>query len=305
MPIELLRQIISHLYAFDFPTRQATLLALSSSCRVLLLVAQPYLYTRPRDLASLQRQQRFRSTLAAKPHLARHIESLQLLWLPSGDKSDLLIEIVRDCVNPKHLLIHRRGNGDETNPPQITKKRATDLATLVATCPCLTSFIYKTLVGWAGPGQLEGDEEVVNGSVRDQSFTKNLKYALFVSTTRKLSELALYEQSEWVARALLPNVSAKLERLDLGQDVNLSFDKNILNNLSRQCPSLQTLNVRCNVRLVDPIQACKAWGSSLRILRIASVEDEEGESAQLPPSWLKMEALEELSLGPAPLHLKH
>lgn len=236
--------------------------------------------------------------MAAKPHSARHVESLQFLWLPSGDNSDLLIEIVRDCVNLKNLLIHRRGNGDETNPLQITKKHATDLATLLAACPCLTSFIYKTLVGWAGPGQLEGDEGVVNGAVRVQSFTKNLKDARFVSVARKLSELALYEQSEWIARALLPHVSAKLERLDLGQDVNLLFDKNILRNLSRQCPSLQTLDVRCSVRLVDLIQACKAWGSSLRVLRIARVEDEEGESAQLPPSWPKMETLEELSLGP-------
>jgi hypothetical protein len=144
LPIELYRLIISYVTSFDYKDRQRTLLALSTSCRTLQIIATPYIYTVPCDLDTIERQWHFLFTLTVEPELGPLVNTLRLLWLPTGDNSDLLVNIAQVCPNTRELVIQRGTSPKDRN--QILKKDVLTIAAILDASPHATSFWYGKVI---------------------------------------------------------------------------------------------------------------------------------------------------------------
>ncbi|KAJ5095383.1 hypothetical protein NUU61_004739 [Penicillium alfredii] len=295
LPVELYHHILSYFNEFDFQTRQATLVALSSSSKTLRRIAQPYLYTHPRDLDTAERQWKFQLALLAEPHRAILVQSLQLLWLAEGVNSGLLIDIVRSSPHLKSMLLERGEKYRDSN--RITLQDVEDLASLLDACSELISFRYTTMLAWTFEDAMHEGDDAINGEVRTARLAQRLNDTRFVSAARRLTELSLHNQAEWIAQALLPFTSSRLQSLCLGPDLSLAFDRNLLCNLAGHSPFLESLRIRSSVRIHDLIQACKAWAPTLRVLQVILVKDDEGLPARITGIFPTMPVLQEFYLG--------
>ncbi|RJE19076.1 hypothetical protein PHISCL_08584 [Aspergillus sclerotialis] len=290
LPIELWGHIINFVEDFSYSLRQTTLIALAASCKIFQALAEPYLYTHPRDLDSVARQWHFRFALAVQPRRSSFVKSLQFLWLPGATNAKLLVDIARACPQIQHLLI-QRGRGHHERD-YVTTEDATNLEALLGACPHLTSFEHTTFVDWA---EAEGTEDVLNGEVRTKSFESLLHRQSFATAAERLVELTLHHQSTWVADALIPHLSAKLRSLVTGQDVLL--DDDCLSTLCLRCPFLQELEVRSKIFLADVVKACEVWAHSLRSMRLGGLMNENEEDVSFPLNFPTMKSLEDIRLS--------
>ncbi|KAF4955272.1 hypothetical protein FSARC_11904 [Fusarium sarcochroum] len=290
LPIELYQMIISHVANFDFASRQKTLVALSCSSKVLTGLAEEHLYTHPRDLEDISRQWRFLFSITVEPARASLVQSLKVLWLCDGANSELLARIAHVCPNASELLVQR--GKDRGDAPQISNQDIQDMVILLDACPRLTCFTYSTIVEWRGEPQ-----RYVNtfGPFGEEEFQLISDDPRLEKAARQLSEVHLSEQAEWVMQNLFPHLSSNLTSLHLGSGMSLGQGKNTLSDLSRRCLFLQELDIEMGLTTADDlIEACKAWGLTLRTLRINGVEELVDWVTQIMPY---MKALEILDLG--------
>ncbi|KAH6889260.1 hypothetical protein B0T10DRAFT_49313 [Thelonectria olida] len=291
LPTELYELIISHVTSFDYEDRQRTLVALSSSCRAFLAIAEPYLYSIPRDLDTIERQWQFVYTLAVEPHLAPLVKRLHLLWLPTGDNSELLLDIARTCPNTEDILIQRGSSPQDPN--QILEKDVLTMAALLNASPRAATFWYCTVLEF----EYE-DDRYGFPSRREEIFNVMIKDPRFAKFAAQLVHLTLHGHLQWLLQAFSPHLSSNLATLTLGQNVRLDFKRGFFTDLSRQCPHLEELDVRSStVDAADLVEACKIWGTTLHTLRVMAVEDQfDGWISQ---AIYHLKALRELDLGPS------
>ncbi|RSL54574.1 hypothetical protein CEP53_007387 [Fusarium sp. AF-6] len=287
LPIEIYQLIVNYVTEWDYVTRQMTLLALCRSSRTLQSVAEPFLYNHPRDLDSIKRQWGFRFTLAIEPHLPTLVKSLRLLWDAEGENGNLIVDIARACPNVDDMLIERGMDFEDSN--HVSTHDVMNMATLLDTCPRLKTFWYATNVSWTSEQQQQEDES------SQKAFDESLKDGRFAKAAQKLTSLTFHGQFLWLIRALSPHLSSNLECLTLGQDFFIEQTPNLLSDLSRQCPSLRELELRCRLITADELsEACKRWGSTLQKLRVWSIEEVSDWVVRVMPS---MTALREIDFG--------
>jgi hypothetical protein len=290
LPLELYQLIINYVASFDYKLRQNTLVALSSTCRLFMGLAEEHIYEHPRDLDNIRQQWLFLYSLRMEPTRATLVKSLRLLWLCDGANSKLLIDIVTSCHNSRALLIQR---GDDLQDScKISHNDMLTMGTLIRACPELTSFYYSTMVDWAPEGNRYTDTVDVteDGVVNPLTDDAHLKQAM-----RQLSKLTLCGQAEWTVNGLFPHLASSLTSLRLSQDVSLGNWENPLTQLSQQCPFLEEIEIRQTLdTTTDLEEACKAWGKTLKSLKVSSVAETSSWVARIMPS---MVSLEELFLG--------
>ncbi|KAJ4252442.1 hypothetical protein NW762_011043 [Fusarium torreyae] len=292
LPIELYQMIISHVANFDFKSRQKTLVALSCSNRIFTDLAEPYLYTHPRDLEDISRQWHFLFSITVEPARASLVHSLKALWLCDGANSELLARIARACPNASELIVQR--GKDFGDSYLISNQDIQNMVNLLDACPRLTSFTYSTIVGWASE-----DMRYVNtfGAFGEEEFKLISDDPRLEKTAHQLSKVLLCGQAEWLLQNLFPHLSSNLTSFCLSQDVSLSLGEaeSPLSDLAERCPFLQELSIQSGLSTADDLrEACKIWGSTLRTLRIAGVEDLDDWVTQIMPY---MKVLERLDLG--------
>ncbi|KAM0548855.1 hypothetical protein ACHAPJ_009711 [Fusarium lateritium] len=294
LPVELYQMIISHVADFNFRSRQKTLVALSCTSRIFTDLAEPYLYTHPRDLEDISRQWRFLFSITVDPARASLVQSLKVLWLCDGANSELLARIARVCPNASQLIVQR--GKDFGDSYQISNQDIQNMVILLNACPRLTALTYSTIVGWSSE-----DMRYVNtfGAFGEEEFKLISDDPRLEKTAHQLSEVLLCGQAEWLLQNLFPHLSSNLTSFCLSQDVSLSLGEaeSPLSDLSQRCPFLQELSIQSGLSTADDLrEACKAWGPRLRILRIAGVEDLDAWVTQIMPY---MKTLEVLDLGMA------
>jgi hypothetical protein len=290
LPIELYQLIINYVASLDYKFRQNTLVALSSTCRLFMGLAEEHLYSHPRDLDDIRQQWLFLYSLTLEPTRATLVKSLRLLWLCNGANSQLLIDIVASCRDSQALLIQR---GDDVQDSwKISHDDMLNMGALLRACPQVTSLHYSTMVDWAPEGDRYTDtvDVTLDGVVNPLSDDAHLKQAM-----RQLSNLTLCGQAEWLVNGLFPHLAKSLTSLRLTQDVSLGNWENPLTQLSQQCPFLEDLEIRQTLDTASDLEeACKAWGKSLKSLKISSIAEVSAWVARIMPS---MVSLEELFLG--------
>ncbi|KAM0186736.1 hypothetical protein ACHAPA_011332 [Fusarium lateritium] len=291
LPLELYQLIINYVASLDYKSRQNTLVALSSTCRLFMGLAEEHLYSHPRDLEDIRQQWLFLYSLRLEPSRATLVKSLRLLWLCNGANGQLLVDIVASCRNSQALLIQR---GDDLQDScKISHDDMLTMGALLRACPKLTSFHYSTMVDWAPEGHRYTDtvDITLDGVVNPLSDDAYVKQAV-----RHLSKLSLCGQAEWLVNGLSPHLASSLTSLYLSQDVSLGDWESPLTQLSQQCQFLEGLEIRQSLDTADDLEeACKAWGQTLKVLKIWSIAEISPWVARIMPS---MVSLEELSLGP-------
>ncbi|KIL94142.1 hypothetical protein FAVG1_02704 [Fusarium avenaceum] len=290
LPLELYQLIINYVAGFDYKLRQNTLVALSSTCRLFMGLAEEHIYEHPRDLDNIRQQWLFLYSLRMEPSRATLVKSLRLLWLCDGANSKLLIDIVASCRDSRSLLIQR---GDDLQDScKISHNDMLTLGALIRACPELISFYYSAMVDWAPEGERYTDtvDVTLDGVVNPLSVDGHLKQAM-----RQLSELTLCGQAGWAVNGLFPHLASSLTSLRLSQDVSLGNWEDPLTQLSQQCPFLERIEIRQTLDTATDLEkACKAWGKALKSLKISSVAETDSWVARIMPY---MVSLEELFLG--------
>jgi hypothetical protein len=288
LPNEIFQLIVNHVGSFDYETRQQTMLSLSAASITLKSLAEPHIYTHPRDLDMMKRQWQFAFTLAAEPYLGSLVRSLQVLWLSTGENGKLLVDIARACLNNQKLLL-QRGHGPEDSNT-ILKEDVLNMAALLDASPLVTDFFYSTYLKWSPEQSRYGEASMEEMLALCQGEARFAKFAA------QLAQLTLHGQVQWLLQALTPHLSSNLASLTLGQDTELPLDPPFFMELARQSPHLEELEVRCLVaEFIDLADACKIWGSTLRVLRLSDVWNSTEGIPQVVSSLLE---LRELSLGP-------
>lgn len=287
LPVEIYQLVVNHVTEWDSVTRQETLLALCRSSRTLRTVAEPFLYNHPRDLEKTTRQWGFRFTLAIEPHLATLVKSLRLVWEAEGENGNVIIDIVRACPNVDDILIERGMDFEDSN--HVSTQDVMNMAALLDVCPRLETFWYSTYVKWTS------DQQEQENEASQQAFDESLKDRRFVKAAQSLVSLTLHGQFLWLIRALSLHLSSNLQCLTLGQDFLIEKTPNLLSNISRQCPSLRELELRCRLTTAEELmEACKRWGPTLQKLHVWTIEEVSDWVVQAMPF---MTALREVDFG--------
>ncbi|KAF5025521.1 hypothetical protein F66182_2426 [Fusarium sp. NRRL 66182] len=284
LPIELHQLVISHVDEFDPGSRQRTLVALCCSCKTLMNLAETYLYAHPQDLSNVRRQWTFLFSISVEPARGHLVRSLRLLWLGTGENSQVLVDIARACPNASELFVQRgQGWGDGSSTSQVDIGQ---MAALLGACPRLTSLHYSTTF----------EDNSTDGETAQPWLRKVSQDARFKQRAQKMSSLNMSGSSGWLVQILLPHVSSTLTSLHLSTDVSLGDRPHPLSELSRQSPSLQSLVVQQTLSTSADLEAaCKKWGSTLQLLNIASIEGISDWVTQIMPY---MKVLNTLILGP-------
>ncbi|KAI5455778.1 hypothetical protein BGZ63DRAFT_368312 [Mariannaea sp. PMI_226] len=267
LPTEILLLIVDKVDSFDLESRQKTMVALSASNSTLRAIAEPRLYTRPRDLDTVEKQWEFLLALKIEPHLGSLVKSLSVLWLPTGENGKLLTDIIRACPNNEELVIQRGSSYEDSN--KILKEDLLDLAAIFDASPKVTEFMYATFLGYSPEEERYGN----------MSFAQTVDLATsddrFVKFASQLTRLRLRCQVQWILQALSPHLSSNFTSLYLGQEtLYLSYNPRFFTDLARQCPQLQELDVRCPLDSpTDLADACVMWGETLQELNISNIGD--------------------------------
>ncbi|KAM0354917.1 hypothetical protein ACHAPU_000755 [Fusarium lateritium] len=289
LPVETCRLVFGYVADFDYKPRQKTLLALSRTCRLFKSLAEEHLYSDPRDLDDTRRQWLFLYSLVVEPTRAARVKSLRFLWRHNGDNGKLLVDIVTSCCNVRNLLIQR--GSDEDEEIQISNKDMINLGAMICACPDLNSFHYSTL-GVEDEDPYADDVAVTgNRIVIPLSDDAHLGQAM-----KHLSSISLVGRADWVLWGLFPHLSTSLTSFTLAKGSWGNRLENPFTTLSQQCPSLEYLAIDFTLASTDDFeQACKAWGPTLKMLSVQSIEEVTPWLTRLMPSMI---ALERLFLGP-------
>ncbi|KAL4728028.1 hypothetical protein ACLX1H_004736 [Fusarium chlamydosporum] len=167
------------------------------------------------------------------------------------------------------------------------------MGSLLASLPSLRCLYYTTNVTQVidnTVGRYTDDVEIDEAG----SPTAASEFPGYREAASKITGIYLVSQAEWLSRLLLPHFSSPLKTLAMGDDVWLDGD-NPLSRLSSQTPNLQELLLGHPLASSSDLeQACKTWGSSLRILAVRSIEEISEWVASIMPY---MTALTEVELG--------
>ncbi|KAI6758572.1 hypothetical protein HG530_010812 [Fusarium avenaceum] len=290
LPIELYQLIVSYVAKLDCKIKFSTLRALSSTCRLFMGLAEEHLYSHPRDLDDIRKQWLFLYSLRMEPTRATLVKSLRLLWLGDGSNMKLLIDIVASCRNSKALLIER-GNYVQGSE-KISHDDMLNMGALIRACPELTWLCYSTTNSTTPEDEWYTDTVNVTGDgvVNPLSDDAHLKQSM-----SQLSKLSLTGQAKWLLNGLSPHLASSLTSLVLGDDLYFGNWEDPLTQLSRQCPFLEVIDIDQTLdTATDLEEACKAWGKTLKVLKVYSVEEVNFWVTRIMPY---MVSLEELVLG--------
>ncbi|KAH6885222.1 hypothetical protein B0T10DRAFT_492207 [Thelonectria olida] len=296
LPPEVYRVIFDHIEDFDSESRHKTLIAVASTCKTMQALAEPHIYAYPRALDTVDRLNRFAFVLAIKPHLAKLVRSLHLDWTSSPYTSSwLFTNIAAACSNLKELSVERKQNASELD--RIGHEDVFVLAALLDACPHVTSFSYSSFVEWRPEERRYGN---LTRTKLLRGCRENERFRTFARFASQLVELTLRGQVQWLLEVLIPHVASSLRSLNLGtvgHDIDFNLNPGLLSNVSRQSPYLDRLEVQCAMpNATDLEEACRAWGASLRTLRVFSIENADDWIPRVIPSLVVLKALS-LGLG--------
>lgn len=289
-PNELYEMIVQHVANLNYGPRQDTLLALAQSFQPLSGLAEEQLYTHPRDLDSLIKQQQFLQAITARPARGTFARSLRLLWDPNGANSQLLLDIIHGCPNVNFLLIQRGNDVNDSTPLSLHCIRS--LSMILDSCRHVTSLHFSTVLEWKNLFEEEFDGPKLSQLLTDQISAQPHTARLL----GQIENLTLIGQSDWVMEGFLPYLTSNLTSLFLSQDCSMGDNASPFVTLSQQCTNLKSLELRQTLDTSNDLEAaCRAWGNTLEVLKISSIADMREWVPQIMPF---MKALKVLHLGP-------
>lgn len=272
LPPEIYDCILGFVDTFCPVSRGRTLWAMMRSCRMLQLLAEPYLYGRISfaDRECRVDQWRLGFTLAVNPRLSNFVKELQLYWDEVSMNAELLVEIVLGAPNCRKVKIDRGAKeayGLYYVPRSGPKKDIAYLELMLSAFDNLASFHFGTCYNF-------GDFKPIwrykmNDPYEERTFESS-KHPLLKSVAHGLVVLLLDTSPIWLETALLSHVSSKLRKLRINTgfsrgDIPLSAD--LLLRLPLQSPLLQDLSITSSVLQSSEVgRMIQAWRGSLRRL---------------------------------------
>ncbi|RGP62590.1 hypothetical protein FSPOR_9169 [Fusarium sporotrichioides] len=291
LPTEIYQLIIGHIDELHGRSKQNTLYALSYSCKILARIAERFLYAHPRGLKNVEQQWMFLYSLRLEPTRAAYIKSLELICPSDATNMDLLINIASSCPNVKDLLVERGDSMDDAH--YLSKAYTMYIGSLLSACSPLETLRYQ-----ARASEVYPDPEAFDDDDLDEqgNLSAPLTYPGFKETGPSLKRLSIGDSSDWLIQLMAPHLSSNLTSLTIGPENNPTGETP-LTILAGQCPHLQELILEYTlVESSDLEQACKRWGSTLRTLKVAHMEEDSDWLAEIMPS---MTALKNLDSGMA------
>lgn len=223
--------ILSHLPPLS-TARRVTLHASTLTSRPLHYASQNLLWSRPRDLNTVEQQVRFAFAVAISSHSGRSlgdlVQRLAMRWVVGGRNGRLIERIATLCPGVREVLIHWGDTMDGID--EITPSSISTLHTVLSSFRNLT---HLELCKYSWQNEIGFDPEYPPGS--ELPFSK-LEFL-------RLDGFTYY----WppIARGLGPT----LKTLWIGS--NTLLDDGELLGISRKCTSLTTLNIRGYVTIED------------------------------------------------------
>ncbi|WXC67421.1 hypothetical protein SNK03_013216 [Fusarium graminearum] len=287
LPAEIYQLIVGHVNELDNRYRQHTLAALSSSCKLLMTMAERFLYAHPRGIRNVQQQWMFLYSLKIEPSRAKYVKSLELVCPSDATNMELLKDIASSCPSVNDVLIER---GDSVHDAYyLSKSYIISMGSLLAACPPLKSLRYRTRACEVYPDPKAFDDDDLDGQ---GNLSAPLVYSDFKETGQNLTKLAIGEFSDWLIQLMLPVLSSNLTSLTIGRGNNPAGESP-LSKLAFRCPRLQELVLDYTlVESSDLGRACKMWGSTLQMLKLTNMEEDSDWLADIMPSMTALRFLD-------------
>lgn len=287
LPAEIYQLIVDNVNEFDNRYRQHTLAALSSSCKLLMTMAERFLYAHPRGIRNVQQQWMFLYSLKIEPTRAKYVKSLELVCPSDATNMELLKDIASSCPSVNDVLFER---GDSVHDAYyLSKSYIISMGSLLAACPPLKSLRYRTRACEVYPDPEAFDDDDLDGQ---GNLSAPLVYSDFKETGHNLTRLAIGEFSDWLIQLMLPVLSSNLTSLTIGRENNTAGESP-LSTLAVHCPHLQELVLDYTlVESSDLERACKTWGSTLQMLKLTNMEEDSDWLAEIMPSMTALRFLD-------------
>lgn len=304
LPPEIYDCILGFVNTFCPVSRNRTLLAIMCSCRMLQLLAEPYLYGRVSfaDQEFPVEQWRFGFTLAVNPRISNLVTELQLYWAPDCMNAELLMEIVLGAPNCRELKIDRGPQSayELSYVPQAgPTKDVVYLELMLSAFDKLASFHFGTCLNSADFKPIWRYK--LNAAYEERTF-KPSNHPLLKSVAHGLVVLLLDTSPVWLETALLLHVSPKLRKLRLRTGFSmgtLPLSADLLLRLHLQSPLLQDLSITSSVLQPSEVgQMIQSWRGTLRRLFVDLRDGwNRSRSEWMERYLLGMRVLEDLDLG--------
>ncbi|QPC80277.1 hypothetical protein HYE68_011029 [Fusarium pseudograminearum] len=287
LPAEMYQLIVGHVNEFDNRYRQHTLAALSSSCKLLMTMAERFLYAHPRGIRNVQQQWMFLYSLKIQPTRANYVKSLELVCPSDATNMELLKDIASSCPNVNDVLVER---GDSVHGAYyLSQSYIISMGSLLAACPSLRSLRYRARACEVYPKPKAFDDDDLDGQ---GNLSAPVVYSDFQETGHNLTRLAIGDFSGWFIQLMLPVLSSNLTSLTIGRQNNPAGERP-LSSLAVRCPCLQELVLDYTlVESTDLKQACKMWGSKLQMLKLTNMEEDSDWLAEIMPSMTALRFLD-------------
>lgn len=243
LPSDLYFTIAQDFAAFDFRTRQSTLLSLARVNREWSAVAVAELFKQPKHLDTVERQTQFAFALFLDPSVTRHITSLALRWEPESRNSKLIQLIVSRCDALRDLTLHRGKESEETVDP-ISQADIDALSSILVQVSRLQS-LRLTYYGQAPKGiahSLSAEDTSISLYADDFDGEPSEVRLVFPRSLtdqfRLLHTTALDGPTDWYWPVLSHCLGSTLRSLSLSR-YTFSLSTGDLDRISAACPPLE------------------------------------------------------------------
>ncbi|KAF5712597.1 hypothetical protein FMUND_8344 [Fusarium mundagurra] len=286
LPVELYRMIIEYVNTFpqQSGSREATLVALSCTCKTLNRFAEEFIYKHPGILQDDDKQWKFLFSLKIRPTRAGLVRSLILNWNLQVENDDPVMDIIASCPNVEFLFVGT-GGGD---PMMVYVDQLEGLQLILSICSRLKSLHYFTGLRPNGGGQ----DRI--GAVEAKRYLSDWisGHPRVKQSLKQLETLGLVGPSGWLLQGSLQYLSSNLTSLKLGCNTVLDFSSTPLFDISQQCQKLKVLVVSYRLVTTDDLEkACKSWASTLETLKVDWVAEKKDWISKVIPHLRRLKVL--------------